>query len=292
MSHPSVTILIPNYRTLQITQLCLRLLRKHTAPQKIHVIVIDNDSRDESLDYLKSLRWIELIERKTVLDESPPLSHVRALDLALDRVATPYVLSFHTDTFVKDPAWLDVLLTEIEKEPNIAGVGSWKLERQPSYIKRLGKVLEYQWRYAYYRLIGNIDKVRVVENQRQSGYYKLIGKGGDIIEEKGNEYFFLRSHCALYRMDLIKENKLKFSDGEVTAGKMIHKKLIESGYKMVFLRSEFLRRYIVHLNHATMVLHPELGSRKRTVIKGLRRIKKELRALNADQILGDNSLDL
>lgn len=125
MTQPKVTILIPNYRTLKLTKLCLRLIRKYTEPNLIHVIVIDNNSRDDSLDYLRSLNWIELIERKGVKDESPSLAHSRALDLALERVKTPYTLSIHTDTLVKDRQWLTALLGEMEKETDIAGVGSW-----------------------------------------------------------------------------------------------------------------------------------------------------------------------
>ncbi|MBW1675807.1 MAG: glycosyltransferase [Deltaproteobacteria bacterium] len=291
MPDPKVTVLIPNYKTLLLTKLCLRLLRKHTDLQKVHVIVIDNDSQDESLDYLRSLKWIELIERKKALDDTPSLSHSRALDLALERVTTPYVFSIHTDTLFKDPRWLDVLLTEIEKEPVVAGVGSWKLEKKPSFMKRLGKAIEYQRRIGYCRLIGKTDKAKDIENQRQSGYYRLIGKTDITSEGKGKDYYYLRSHCALYRMDLIEKMNLRFSDGAETAGKVMHKKLVDKGYKMVFLPSEFLGRYVVHLNHATAVLHPELGSRKKTIRKGLKRFKKELEALNAGQILKDNSLD-
>lgn len=269
MSDPKVTVLIPNYKTLQITKLCLRLLCKHTDTRKIHVIVIDNDSQDESLDYLRSLTWIKLIERNKAPDDTPSLSHARALDLALERVATPYVLSIHTDTFVKHPGWLDVLLAEIEKEPMIAGVGSWKLENK-SFIRRVAKAIEYKW---------------------QSGYYRLIGKTDHALEGKGENYYYLRSHCALYRMDLIRKFNLTFSDGAETAGKVMHKKLVDNGYKMVLLPSEFLSQYVIHLNHATMVLHPELGARKKTITKGLKRIQKELKALNADQILTDNALD-
>lgn len=269
MSVPDVTVLIPNYKTLQLTQLCLRLLRKYTDPQRIHVIVIDNDSQDESLDYLRSLGWIELIERKKAWDDTPSLSHSRALDLALKRVATPYVLSIHTDTFVKHPGWLDVLLSEIEKEPNIAGVGSWKLENKP-FLKRIAKSLEYKW---------------------QSFYYGLIGKTDHALEGKGNNYYYLRSHCALYRMEPIRKMNLTFSDEGETAGKVMHKKLIESGYKIIFLSSQFLSQSVVHFNHATMVLHSELGARKKTIIKGQKRIEKGLNELKAKEILCDDSLD-
>ena len=135
---PIVTILIPNYKTLNLTKLCLHLLKQNTDLNKIHIIAIDNHSQDESLDYLRSLDWITLIERAPETDDTPPLSHSRALDLALQNITTPYVLSMHTDTFVKNEKWLDFLLNEINKDSNIAAVGSWKLE-QKSWTHRVAK---------------------------------------------------------------------------------------------------------------------------------------------------------
>ncbi len=76
-----VTILIPNYKTLYLTKLCLRLIRKHTNLNQAKVIVIDNDSQDSSLTYLRNLPWIELIERKVVPNEGAVSAHSRALDL-------------------------------------------------------------------------------------------------------------------------------------------------------------------------------------------------------------------
>ena len=269
MPKPVVTALIPNYKTLKVTKLCLRLLRKYTDPKKISIIVIDNDSRDEFLEYLKSLKYIKLIERKKKQEDTPSSSHSKALDLALKEVTSPYVLSMHTDTFVKHSNWLDVLITEMEKESIIAGVGSWKFENKP-FIKRLAKAVEYQW---------------------ESVYYRLIGKTDHALEGKGQNYFYLRSHLALYRMDIIRKNNLTFFDGKETAGKIMHKKLVDNGYKMIFLESAFLSKYVIHLNHATMVLHPKLGARKSTIRKGLKRINKALKDLNAEQILIDDSLD-
>jgi hypothetical protein len=55
---------------------------------KAKVIVIDNDSQDASLDYLRGLLWIELIERRVVPSEGAISAHSRALDLGLERATT------------------------------------------------------------------------------------------------------------------------------------------------------------------------------------------------------------
>ncbi|MCK5543248.1 MAG: glycosyltransferase family 2 protein [Desulfobacterales bacterium] len=291
MPLPKVTILIPNYKTLMLTKLCLRLIKKHTNPETIHVIVIDNDSCDESTDYLKSLDWIEFIERKKVEGEIPALSHSRALDHALERVTTPYVLSIHTDTFVKNSNWLDALIAEIEKDSNIAGVGSWKLEEGPSFYKRFWKIFEFRIRASIYRIFGDKKKLSKVNSQKQSGYYDLFQKSSLNLNDNDSGYYYLRSHCALYRMDLIRKYKLTFSGKEKTAGSHMHSILVENNHKMIFLSISFLSKYLVHLNHATMVLHPEFGLKNRIVRKGLKRIKSELKHLKSDDILKEDTLD-
>jgi len=264
-----VTILVPNYKTPQLTRLCLRLIRKHTDPHLAKVIVIDNDSRDESVQYLRSLKWIELIERSHVAGESPALSHARALDLALERVHTPYVLSIHTDTLVRHPGWLPFLLKQIQQETNIAGVGSWKLENKPAWKRTL----------------------KSVERFIQKSYYYLTGKKNHALEGLDHNHYYLRSHCALYKIDLIRKYHSGFSDGEEVAGKAMHRKLVAEGYKMLFLPSDILLNYMDHINHATTILNPQLSRKEKSVVKGLKRIEKSLQTFHADDILKDASLD-
>jgi hypothetical protein len=270
MTQPQTTILLPNYRTPDLTRLCLRLLRKHTDANRIRVIAIDNGSGegDASLDYLRSVRWITLLERQVVPGQSPSASHAAALDLALKEVVTPFVLSIHTDTFVLRNDWLDYLLSFIEHEPKVAGVGSWKLEIKPLWKLAL-KRLEFSFQSKVFPLIG-----------------KELIKSGD-----GENYHYLRSHLALYRTDLLRRYDLGFGDGGDTAGKVMHRTLEQMGYRMIFLPPEHLSQYAVHLNHATMVLNPELGARTRTKRKGQRRIRKVLREMHAAEVLADESLD-
>lgn len=256
MQQPLVTILVPNYKTLQLTQLCLRLLRHYTTAGLAKIIVIDNDSQDESTTWLRTLNWIQLIERKAISGESPPMSHSRALDLGLDAVDTPFVLSIHTDTLVKHKKWLEFLLVKIAKRPTIAGVGSWKLESKP------------MWRRV----------IKQAERQFQRVLFQIIGKNHQL-EGIGKNYYYLRSHCALYRTDILRQMNLHFADGDMVAGKYLHKKIIEAGYEMIFLSSEELLPYLEHINHATMVLNPELSSREKSVVKGLRRIENTLQRM-------------
>lgn len=265
---PLVTILVPNYKTLELTKLCLRLIRKHTDMKKVKVVVIDNDSKDESLAYLRTLSWIELIERQAILGETPVQSHSRALDMALERVTTPFVLSIHTDTLVKHSGWLEFLLGQISKSPTIAGVGSWKLEAK-SRLRQTLKTIEHYVQLVYFRMMGRTQ-------------HGLAGVG--------KNYYYLRSHCAMYRMDLIRKYHLRFGDGDMVAGKDMHKQLVDAGYTMIFLPSERLIPYLEHINHATTVLNPHL-SRQKSVNKGLKRIQKSLEMMNAHAILQDASLD-
>lgn len=269
MPNQLVSILIPQFQTLELTKLCLRSLRKYTDLDKAEIIVIDNGSKDSSIDYLRSIRWITLIERDPVPGEDVGAAHARALDLGFAHVKTPYVLSIHTDTIVTAATWLDFLLEQIGKSANTAGVGSWKLEFKPRY-KRIAKQIE-----------GHIQAFLTKCFPSNDGNKK---------RKTDNHWLYLRSHCALYRSDLIRRFDLRFGDGD-TAGKVMHKKLVENGYDMVFLDTYSLATHIRHLNHATMILNPEIAGRKTGSSSERRRILRELKDLNFQEILNNHSLD-
>lgn len=267
MTSPDVSILIPSFRTPVLTRLCLRLISKHTPREEIRVFVIDNDSRDASLDYLRSLRWIELIERSPPAGERPAEAHSHALDLAFQRVATPYVLALHTDTLVRRAGWLSYLRNALERRPDIAGVGSWKLEAKPFFRGLAGRAGAW------------IRRRLVPTTARREGR-----------SETGRARF-LRTHCALYRTDLIRRYGLSFSQNGEGPGKALHREMCERGHEMVFLPPKDLMRYVLHLNHATMVLNPDLGARRHTVRAGRSRMRRLMPLVDAERVLADESLD-
>ena len=255
MPKPLITAIIPNYKTPELTRICLRALVKYSDLDELRVIVVDNHSNDESVRYLRSLKWIRLIERDTA-GESGPEMHAKALDLAMREVTTDFVLVMHTDTIVLRRDWLHFLFGHLDAKSG--GVGSWKLESVSPW-KAAGKKIENAVR----RLLGR----------------KILDR----------EHYF-RSHLALYRTEAVRRTT-GFFDGE-TAGMRLFQQIREQGYDMPFIPSEDLQKYVCHLNHATMILNPREGDRKTASPAARRALKRKLDRLGIGSLLNDESLDL
>jgi hypothetical protein len=232
--------------------------------------VIDNGSGEgeESLEYLRSLKWITLIENQPDMTLNPGAIHGLSLDKLAALADTEYILSIHTDTIVFRNDWLDYLLEQIS-DPSVAGVGSWKLEFH-SPLKRLGKKIEDWFRvHILHPITGCHLAIAGTESNRK----------------------YLRSHCALYRRDLVQKETNGFYDG-MEAGRSIHNTLKEKGYAMKFLPEVDHAKYIVHFDHATMILNPEIGGRKTSSSSARRKVAGILGKKCWEEILNDDSLDL
>ena len=257
MSEPQLTVIIPNYKTPELTKICLRLLRKYSTPDQLKVIVIDNASADSSIEYLRQLKWIKLIERQVLPEESGPQMHARALDEAFALVDTPFVMIMHTDTFILRPDWIDYLLGHFDSD-RTAGVGSWKLEPPKSFIWKLAHSLE--------------EKFRILRGKKCK-----------------KEVRYLRSHCAVYRSELVRKYTDGFYDNE-SAGKNMHLKLVSAGYDMLFLPSDELGKFICHLNHATMILNPAANDRKTGRLPARTKLSRKMQIFM--DVLDSQDLDL
>jgi len=261
------TICIVNYKTLDFTRLCLRSIRKFTT-YPYEVIVVDNDSRDESLEYLKSLSWIKLLERKNTNDLGGGYAHSYALDLAFENCSTEYFVSMHSDTFIKKQGWLTKMVSYIDNDPNVFSVGTGKIELTPLWREILKKSLDFKtFKRKLLRIPDPIGKYR---------YYN-------------------RTICCLYRTAIIRKENLDFTAGReigLTAGKKLHFDLADKGYSFVKLCPKKLGEYVIHLAHATQAINPsEFTLRKKTVNKCDRLIKKIMSDGVIKSILEDNSLD-
>ena len=142
MNDNKVTIVIPHYQTGNLIKICLRSIRKYTL-QPYEVMVIDNGSKDESLEYLCSLKWITLIQRNGESVKMGSWAHGSALDMGLKNTRTEFFLALHSDVIIKDGSWCNKLTTPFRKNPRLACVGSGKLEEVSAgsrLFKKMGDV--------------------------------------------------------------------------------------------------------------------------------------------------------
>jgi glycosyltransferase involved in cell wall biosynthesis len=264
----TVTLCVVNYKTPDLTRLCLRSIRKFTRPP-YEVIVVDNDSQDASTDYLRSLKWIRLIERQDKTnDSSGGYAHAAALDLALEKTQTEFFVAMHSDTFVHHDNWLGDLLALFGNNPRVACVGGGKVEMTPAWEVRFKKLTDFKT------------------------FKRKLFRTPDPL---GMHRYYNRTVCSIYRTDILRKEQLSFlMDREkgLTVGKKLYFELIDRGYKTVELPDGFMKQYIYHLAHATQAINSsEFRLQKRTVDKVGRWIDKIMQSEQIQEILANDLLD-
>ncbi len=232
-------------------------------------MVIDNGSQDESLDYLKSLKWINLIERDTKDDPNGGHSHAAALQLGLENCRTEFLVSMHSDTFVQKQNWLSDMVRYFDKDESVACVGSGKIEQKPLWRTLLKKATDFK-----------------------TFRHKLL----KLPDPTGKYRHFNRTICCIYRTQILLNENLSFltdRDKGLGTGKKLYFELRDRGYPTVELPASIMRQYVIHLAHATQVVNEqEFQLRKKTIKKCNRLIRKILSSQPAQAIFADDSLDL
>lgn len=230
---PRVSICIPHWQVKSLASICLRSIRRHTPADEIELIVVDNGSRDGSLDWLRSLGWIRLIERP---EESPanwPLNVFTAWDCGLQVARGEFFITMHTDVFIKRPGWLRPYLREMATHENVAGVGAWKLDLEhPLYA------LQKQY-------VGHALR----------GVKQLLGWKVKAAHKHG---MYPRDYCAMYRRRPLLERGLTFRPihGQ-GGGYSIAKQIWESGLETRMIPVPELAELMVHVAHGTAALAAE-----------------------------------
>ena len=262
------TICIPSYKTLDLTRLALRSIRKLTN-YPYEVIVVDNDSRDESLDYLRRVSWIKLIERSSdngALKGS--IAEGSALDIGLKACNSEFYVAMHSDTIVHRENWLTNLIKYFDNCRDIACVGTDRINLRPNCLRMLKKVTDF--RACKRALFPSTDKHGRFRHHNQT-------------------------ICCLYRTDALKREKLSFmpdTEKRLTAGKPLYFSLKQSKYETIELEPEIMRKYVIHLDHATQTINTnEFHVTKHTIRKTKAHVKKVLSTSAIQSVIADASLD-
>lgn len=267
-ANPRISICIPHWQVKPLISICLRSIRKHSEAYNVEIIVIDDGSKDESIEYLRSLKWIRLIERP---EESPtnwPLNVYSAYDRGIREASGEYYMTMHSDVFVKRDDWLDPYLTRMAEHEKVAGVGAWKLRVEgPLYVLQK-------------RVLGT--GVKLLKN--------LLGRKKHIYWRQGH---FPRDYCAMYRRAPIITHGLTFMPLFNQGGNYsIARQLWDRGYETRMIPVPELAQKIIHVGHATSTFVSERRLRhQRTQVK----VQRKVDALFAEdwirELQGDASLD-
>lgn len=110
-----VDLVIINYNTLNYLRECLNSIAENTlSPHK--VIVVDNGSTDGSVEYLRKIKEITLVENET------NGGYARACNQGIAAGRSEYVVILNSDIKVT-PGWLKPMIDTLKSNPDIGVVG-------------------------------------------------------------------------------------------------------------------------------------------------------------------------
>jgi hypothetical protein len=275
MGAPQVSLCIPHWQVRELATVCLRAIRRFTRSVPIEVIVVDNGSRDDSLEYLRGLKWIRLIERGEQTPEQWVRAFMTALDIGFEHSRGEYFVIMHTDTLIQRPDWLEYLLGPLEKDPKCAASGSWKLEPSRPLYDLVKKATDFKKLTLWLR-------------------YRLLG---DAKAYRPTKELCPRDYCALYRSEPIRRFGMKFAatgpQFRATAAERMYVQLKEQGYHAHVFEPAEMMRYMEHLAHATAGLRPDQRRlhHGRSQRKCERKLRRFFEMPLVRELAGDVSLD-
>lgn len=262
MQNPAYSVVLVNYKTPEITRIALELLKQPSEQSGFAVWVVDNDSADESTEYLRSLDWIRLIERKPEQGESGFMAHGRALDMVLERAGSDYLFLLHTDTFIHDPAIFELMLNECRANDRVIAVGC------------VDQIYRGDFRIVW-RLLTRYLKYHARRLKTSLG---LKSRPPKPYMEK-----YIKSFCSLWNIKTIKHHGWTFTMEKKIPSYAIQDKLNEHGYSIAYLSAKTMFRYLDHIEAGTVAATGGYHGAHRRTRKYLSSLEKYFGRSNSGQ---------
>jgi hypothetical protein len=262
------SIVIPHYRTADLVRLCLRAIRRLT-DHPYEVIVVDNHSQDASLEYLRRVGWIRLIERGPETEPDPVSAHAAAMDAGTAAARGRWLVSLHTDTIVRRDGWLGALLEQLRGNPRAAALGTDKMETDPAWYRAMKRLWDTHRMKALMRRMAGLPP-----------------------DPRHAPAWYPRSFCAIYRLDLVRQLGLSWrpAPGHPT-GDLLYRGLVQAGYEAVRLAPDQMSQYVEHVSHATALVARGGLRHWRGNHKVGRALARVMRSDLARELMADDSLD-
>jgi hypothetical protein len=263
------SIVIPHYRTEGLVRLCLRAIRRLT-DTPYEVIVVDNHSADGSLDYLRRVRWIRLLERGPETEPEAVHAHASGMDIGMAAARGRWLVSLHTDTIVRREGWLGELLARLQADPRAGALGSDKMETDAAWYRAMKRLWDTHRMKALLRRAAGLPP----DPRLQAGPW------------------YPRSFCALYRLDAVRQLGLNWQPAaRHPTGELLYRGLEAAGYEGIRLSSEEMHACVEHVAHGTALLGRGGIGHWRGNQKVRRALRRVMGSELARELLSDDSLD-
>ena len=129
-----LTVIIVNYNVKYYLEQCLTSVRRAIGGLEAEVVVVDNHSRDGSVEYLRS-RFPEV----TFIESNHNLGFARANNMAIRQSRADYVLLLNPDTLVGEQVLTDVIaFMDEHPKAGAAGVQMLKVNGEKANESRRG----------------------------------------------------------------------------------------------------------------------------------------------------------
>jgi len=129
-----VSVIIPVWNNAELTKNCLVSLSENTRYGDYEVIIIDNNSTDETPDLLKGLSG-----NVRTITNSENAGFAKANNQGAAVAAGEYLLFLNNDTRV-EPGWMEQLVRVLENDPDVSAAGS-KLLYPDGSIQHAGVII-------------------------------------------------------------------------------------------------------------------------------------------------------
>ena len=128
MEQTKVSIIILTWNGLDYTKKCMESLEESVANKKCDVYVVDNGSIDETLEYLRGLDWINVIENKE------NLGFVRGNNIAINRITEGDIILLNNDIIITQNNWIEELQKTAYKDERTGIVGCRLINEKGEFL--------------------------------------------------------------------------------------------------------------------------------------------------------------
>ena len=140
----NLSIIIVNYKTKKITADCLRSIKASTDKLKKEVIVVDNDSDDGSVQYLK-----KRFPKVKIYSSGGNVGFARGNNFGVKKAKGKYVWLLNSDTILKKTTTQTLYDLALQNNSKIASCKLLNkdnsIQPQGGYLPRLIRLLAWMW---------------------------------------------------------------------------------------------------------------------------------------------------